>query len=363
MSEEPDKESKTEEATDKRREEALESGNTPMSREMSNLGFIVSIMIIGSWVALGASTNIASVLSNFIDHPAEFQLRSSADVAALLQALIYELGPPLAPLPLFILIVGVAFQVTQVPLQLSAKRIEPKLSRISLAQGWKRIASSTGLVELLKGIVKIGFLAGVGAWYLAGPHETMVQALDVPMQAIPSLMLSASIAVLLPVSVAVALMAVSDVAFSRFSWGRRLRMTRQQVKDEAKQSEGDQQMSFRRRAIARGRVRQMMTGNVPRATLVVTNPTHFAVALRYVRSEGNAPLVVAKGQDLIALQIRRIAERNGVPVVEDRALARSLFAAVEVNQPIPREFYSAVANIILLLRKVGNRHVIQALEA
>jgi flagellar biosynthetic protein FlhB len=131
-------------------------------------------------------------------------------------------------------------------------------------------------------------------------------------------------------------------------------MAPQEVKDERKQSEGDPLVKAKQRSIARARARQRMISAVPRATLVIANPTHFAVALRYVRSEGGAPRVVAKGQDLVALTIRKIAEENAIPVIEDKALARSLYAKVEVDQMIPVEFYKAVAQILLRLQARRN---------
>ena len=127
-------------------------------------------------------------------------------------------------------------------------------------------------------------------------------------------------------------------------------MARQEIKDEQEAEEGDPHMKARRRSIARARSRQSMLKGVPRATIVIANPTHFAIALRYVRSEGGAPRVVAKGQDIIALKIRKIAEENGIPVIEDKALARSLYAKVEVDQMIPVEFYRAIAEILIRLQ-------------
>jgi flagellar biosynthetic protein FlhB len=132
-------------------------------------------------------------------------------------------------------------------------------------------------------------------------------------------------------------------------------MAPQEIKDERRQMEGDPHMKARRRSIARSRSRQRMLKSVPKATIVIANPTHFSVALRYVRSEGGAPRVVAKGQDLIALKIRRIAEENGIPVIEDKALARSLYAKVKVDQMIPVEFYRAIAEILIRLQARRNR--------
>ena len=362
MAEAPDKDSKTEEATEKRREEALESGNVPVSRELSYLGFVCALMGIVTWMSLAASARMAGVLATFIDRPYEFRLESAADVAALLHALLREMLPHLAPLPVVLLLTGVAVQVVQTPLRFSWKRIAPKADRISIASGWKRIVSSTGLVELAKGLLKLGLLGLVGAVFVAAHGGALQEALYVPPQQLPRRLIAGVMAVLAPACIGIALIATADVLFSRYAWSRRLRMTRQEVRDEAKHSEGDQFLAHRRRAIGRGRIRKMMISGAPRATLVVANPTHYAVALRYVRAEGGAPTVVAKGQDLIARHIRRIAEEQGIPIVEDKALARSLYAAVEINQPIPQEFYAAVANLMLILRKTGNRHVVKALD-
>ena len=144
---------------------------------------------------------------------------------------------------------------------------------------------------------------------------------------------------------------IFDLPVAHVLWRRSLRMDRQEIKDERRQSEGDPHIKAKRRSIARARVRKRMLNTVPRATIVIANPTHFAVALRYVRSEGGAPRVVAKGQDIIALTIRRIAEENNIPVIEDKALARSLYAKVEVDQMIPVEFYRAIAEIFIRLQK------------
>jgi flagellar biosynthetic protein FlhB len=155
------------------------------------------------------------------------------------------------------------------------------------------------------------------------------------------------------VLVAVVLLVVADLVWSRFFWRRELRMTRQEIKDEQKQAEGDPIIKGRLRSLARDRARKRMIARVPQATVVIANPTHYAIALRYVRTENRAPIVVAKGLDLIALNIRSVAEKHGIPVVEDKVLARSLYDKVEVDQVIPPEFYRAVANVILYIMSRG----------
>lgn len=363
MAETPDKDSKTEEATEKRREDALDEGNTPISRELTHVGFVFALVASGGWMALNATSQLSAVLAAFIERPGEFKLETAADVSMLMRALATEIGPCVAPFALLFLISGVVFQAAQTPVRLSWKLVSPKVSRISISAGWKRLASVVGLVELMKGIGKLGFLGAIAVVYLLTPDESLLRSVDTPAQALPLIMVEAYMRVLVPVCVGVSVLAAIDVVFSRVSWQRRIRMTRQEVLDETKQNEGDQARIRQRRATARNRMRQMTILNVPRATLVVTNPTHYAVALRYIRSEGGAPIVVAKGQDLLALQIRRVAVEKAIPVIEDRALARSLYAATEVNQPIPREFFAAVANVILTLRRLGNRQILKSLEA
>jgi flagellar biosynthetic protein FlhB len=143
--------------------------------------------------------------------------------------------------------------------------------------------------------------------------------------------------------------AAADFIWQRFHWKQDLRMTRQEVKDELKQSEGDPIVKSRIRSVARDRARRRMMAAVPRATLIIANPTHYAIALKYVREEDSAPLVLAKGQDLVALKIRELAEANGIPVFEDVALARSMYKQVSVDSVIPQQFYQAVAELVRIV--------------
>jgi flagellar biosynthetic protein FlhB len=147
------------------------------------------------------------------------------------------------------------------------------------------------------------------------------------------------------------IIAVVDIFITRRNWLEQIRMTKQEMKEEIKQNEGDLQFKARLRALARARIKRRMLQNVQKATLVVANPTHYSVAMRYVRGEDSAPRVVAKGTDALALKIREIAERHNIPVVEDRLLARTLYDATEVDQLIPPDFYKAVAEIIIFLNR------------
>ena len=162
---------------------------------------------------------------------------------------------------------------------------------------------------------------------------------------IPERLFAIVLKLLAGTALAAGLLVAADLVWARLSWGRALRMTRQEVKEEFKEMEGDPTVKARQRSLALNRNRKRMMSAVPRPTLVIANPTHFAVAIRYVRQDGGVPMVVAKGQDLVALPIRAIAEAHGIPVIENKLLARSLYDAVRVDQMIPPLFYRAVAEL------------------
>jgi flagellar biosynthetic protein FlhB len=161
--------------------------------------------------------------------------------------------------------------------------------------------------------------------------------------------ISITVKLLSAVCIATVLLVVADIVWARLQWRKNLRMTRQEVKDEHKQSEGDPLVKSRMRSLARDRSRNRMMSNIPRATMVLANPTHYAIALRYVHEEGGAPLVIAKGQDLVALKIKEIATENKIPIFEDKVLTRAMFPKVGVDSTIPIEFYKAIAEIIYYL--------------
>lgn len=166
---------------------------------------------------------------------------------------------------------------------------------------------------------------------------------------LPEVILSLSIRFLSIICGATVVLMLGDLAWSRVHWRRELRMTRQEIKDEHKQMEGDPMVKARQRSLARDRARRRMMDAVPRATVVLVNPTHYAIALRYVREEGGAPVVLAKGQDLLALRIREIAEANNIPVIVNPPVVRSMYGAVEIDQMIPPEFYHTVAELLCFL--------------
>ena len=188
---------------------------------------------------------------------------------------------------------------------------------------------------------------------LAVTQSQMRQALFTSPHLLPQLLIHPLVAVLIMFTCAAAALAIADLVLARKKWNRSLRMSKQDIKTEMKEADGNPQVKARLRALAQRHARRRMISAVPRATLVIANPTHFAIALRYVGGESGAPLVLAKGTDDLALRIRAVAERNNIPVVENKALARSLFDVAEIDRMIPAPFYRAVAEII---RYVASRN-------
>ena len=347
MADGADKESKTEEPTERKIRDAHDKGNIPYSREAATLASLLGILIVTSFVLVGAVVHVNSTLRRLIDNPGGWSLESRVDAIHLMQGIGIEAAHLLLPVVIVLGVAGILSSVVQNAPRLVLHRIKPELSRVSLGKGWTRIFGARGQVEFLKSIFKLSAVSILGVMVLRGAHSDMVNSIFMEPTALPGLVLAMASRLVATIAVAAVVLVAVDIVWSRVSWQRDLRMTRQEVKDELKQSDGDPIVKARLRSLARDRMRKRMLSAVPRATVVIANPTHFAVALRYVREEGGAPLVLAKGQDLIALKIREIAAQHAIPIVEDKALARSLYKAVEVDRMIPPEFYKAVAQIII----------------
>lgn len=353
MAENDDKDSKTEEATEKKIRDSLEKGQVPHSREAATFASMLAVLIGILFLLRDNVLALKFALVPFIEDPGSISLRNGADASTLIGVVVWEAAKVVGPVVFVMMLAGVAANVMQNQPRLVPHRIRPKLNRISVFSGWTRLFGLKGQVEFLKSVSKLVIVGAAGYAALGPSHQELVDALFMETSAIPGLMQDLILRFLTAVVVATGVLVAADLVWSRFSWQRDLRMTKQEVKDEHKQTEGDPMVKMRLRSLQRDRSRKRMIDAVPRATLVVTNPTHYAVALRYVREEGGAPVVLAKGKDLIALKIRFVAEEHEIPVYEDRALARSLYASVEVDKMIPPEFYKAVAGIILFLSQRG----------
>ena len=349
MSDEPDKESKTEEATEKKVRDSVEKGQIPVSREASIFASMIALLIIQSFLTADSVRLLTSTLGQLLDDPSGLRIRTSADAVELMMAIGMSAATMVLPIVIVLMLAGVASSVLQNAPMIVFDRISPDLSRISIVKGWTRIFGSQGRVEFAKSVFKFVAISIVVMIVLRAEEAAALNSLFGDPTAVPELILTAAMRLVSAISIATIVLVALDLVWARFHWRRDLRMTKQELKDEFKQAEGDPIFKSRLRSIARDRARNTMLAAVPRATLVIANPTHYAIALKYEHGEDAAPTVLAKGQDLIALKIREIAEKNNVPVVEDRMLARSMYDVAQVDQVIPVEFFRPVAEIIYFL--------------
>lgn len=349
MDDAEDHDSKTEEATEKKVLDTLEEGKSPVSRDAAVIALFLSFLISLSFTVDTVGPRLATALGLIIGNASGSALRNGADAFTYSQVVLLESVRFLTPILALFMVAGLAASFVQGPVHVVFSRIQPDLSRISIREGWKRSFGSAGLVELLKAMAKIAIIGGAIVFSLTVDRAILVDAMRVEPNLLPGVAIKLLIHLTSVVCIAVALLALADLIWVRVKWRRDIRMSRHEIKDEHKQAEGAPLVKSRLRSLALDRSRKRMMAAVPKATLVITNPTHYAIALRYVREEGGAPLVVAKGKDLIALKIREVAETHEIPVIEKKALVRAMFDLVEVNKMIPTEFYRPVAELIHFL--------------
>lgn len=346
MADKPDASERTEEATPKKIEDALARGQTPFSRELPVFVSLVAILAILGLAASGLTAELSGNLAAFLDIAGATPLEDAGDAGAILTVAGLAAASFTLPIVAILAAAGVVGALAQNSPRIVGERIQLKLDRVSVAAGAKRIFGVQGVVEFLRSLFKFAVVGTVAVLLLRQEVPATVRAVFVDPAALPAQMLAIAMRLVSTVCAATIILVAADLVWTRIKWKQDLRMSRREVKDEMKQSEGDPLLKARIRSAQKDRSRRRMLGAVPRATVVIANPTHFAVALAYSRGEGGAPRVVAKGVDLVALRIRELAEAHDVPVVVNPPLARALYHAVEIDRFIPEDFYRAVAQVL-----------------
>lgn len=345
MAEEQDQAQKTEEPTPKKLEDARQKGQTASSREVSNLLLIGSATLTLGVALPAIMSELAGGMSHFLRHAGDPSLGGPALGAGLLRALAL-LGLALA-VPLAVAtLAAIAAPALQNAVLWSTENLQPKLQRISPLAGFKRLFSLKSVVEFLKGLVKISLMAAIGIAVVWPDRQRLIASAYLEVGASLAYLRETALWVIAAIAACLTLVAALDFAYQRYEFMQQMRMSRRDVQDEHKQSDGDPMIKQRLRSLRMEKARRRMMAEVPTSTVVVTNPTHYAVALRYDRGTTPAPKVVAKGVDAVALRIREVAQANDVPIVESPALARALHKSVELGALIPPEHYQAVAEII-----------------
>lgn len=345
MAEDQDGAQKTEEPTPRKLQRARQQGQVASSQEIKHWGILIAVTLAIATLISWTAAEVSSFNKRVLGHSHELSL-DLFNLRDFFLELLFELLLVLSPFLSVMIIAAIATSIIQSGLIWAPSKLQPKLANISVIKGLGRMFSMRSVVDLVKGAAKLILIAVIAAaivwpWFqdvdimpFAHPSEFVERLHDV--------ILLAFVASIIVMTV----VAFIDYVYQRYAFVKQMRMTKQEVKDEHKQSEGDPQVKARIRQLRAERSRQRMIAAVPEADVVVTNPTHFAVALSYKMEEMAAPVVVAKGQDHIALRIREIAEENDVPIYEAPPLARTLYAACEIDQEIPTEHYQAVAEVI-----------------
>lgn len=345
MAEENEGASRTEEPTPHKLQKAREKGDVVKSADLAPLAALLAAAGVMAVMGGPLSRDLAVGLRSYIAEAWTMSLEGHAGGQLLAQTM--QLG---APVLLAVLgtaaVAAAAGNLVQHGFMFTPEKLKFEWKKLSPMQGAKRIFGPDGLFNFLKTVVKILLVAGV-AWWAVDPHYDELQTLAriSPMAILP---LAADLMRRLVFAVAVLLAVVTgiDWFWQRHRFIKRMRMTKEELKDEFKQTDGDPHVKARQRQLRLQRSRRRMMAAVPDATVVIMNPTHFAVALKYEPGEAGAPTCVAKGLDTLALKIRDVARDANVPVVEDPPLARALYAAVEIDEQIPPKHYEAVAKVI-----------------
>jgi flagellar biosynthesis protein FlhB len=345
MAEDQDKAQQTEEPTAKRLEQARENGDVVKSTEVTTFillgGGTLAIAMFGKYTALG----LARTLSLFIERPDAMPV-DGAGLAAIMRLLLPQIAFTLGPFFGVMIVAGLAGQVLQARPSISFDKIVPDFSKVSPMAGFKRLFGAESWMNLVKGLVKI-VIVGVAIWTQLWPERgTLDSILNQSTASVAGDMSHLLFKVLMAALASLAVIAGLDYFWQRMRWLCRNRMSKQEIKEEYRQNEGDPTIKAKIRQLRHERSRKRMMAAVPKATVVVMNPTHYAVALQYESGKMAAPVCVAKGVDALALRIRAVAEEHDVPVVENPPLARALYAAIEIDEPVPAEHFKAVAQVI-----------------
>ena len=348
-----DEQEKTEEPTSKKIADAKKEGNVPKSAEVPG----ASILFFSSIYLLFFADNVYNEIKNMIYYIYSY---IGADMDGkvfynITLTIAVQLLYALAPLFVLIIFLAVIFNLMQfgfvaAPIKLDLQKIDP-------ISGFKNVFSMKKAIEALKLTAKLIIIFIVMGIIMALVWDSILAMMDKELNASIEAMIELTMYFLLTILLIIVIFAIIDFFFTRHYYFKQLKMSKQEIKDEHKQMEGDPQVKARIRSIQMKMSRQRMMSEVPNADVVITNPTHYSVALQYEEGKKNAPVVVAKGIDFIALKIRDIAKESKIPIIEDPALARAIYEQVEVEQEIPEVFYKAIAEIFTYVYKLSGKTI------
>jgi flagellar biosynthetic protein FlhB len=348
-------------ATPHKRKEARKKGQVARSADLSGALVLVAIVLVLRW-ALTSGAAIEQLIGDFqtafhFDPHADGGFTLSSARHLELMVLLWG-GKLLAPILLMGVLLGLGANIGQVGFVISGHALIPDWTRVSPATGLKRIFSSRGAFELMKGMGKIGFIAWLCYSQIEKTLPALINASRMPLLSYLSVIGDLIWSLGIRIALALAVIAAVDYVFHKYDFEKNMRMSREEMKQEMKQTDGDPMLRQRIRQKQRAIANKRMMQEVPKADVVITNPTHYAIALKYEAESMKAPRVVAKGRGYIALAIKELARESNVPMVENRPLARKLFRDVPLGKEIPGALYQAVAEVLAFVYRTHRRRVV-----
>lgn len=356
MSEQDSSQDKTERASSRRREKARDEGQVAKSMDLNAaailcLGFL-SIYMMGPYMA----DSIMELMRYTMAHAPEMALSDPTFLKVVGDSML-KFFLLLSPLFALLLVVAFAVNVAQVGFKITPKALEPKFEKLDIIKGSKKLVSMKSLVQLIKDTIKLTVIGIVAYKTIEGEFDSFFLLPDMSVFQFASIMGKQTLALALKMGGVIFVIAVLDFAYQKYEFEKSIRMSKQDLKDEYKDTEGSPQLKARVRQVQRDMARSRMMDAVPLADVVVANPTHIAVALKYDADKGDAPFVLAKGERKIAQKIKQIAKDNGVPVIEDKPLARALFKICDIGDMVPANLFKAVAEILAHVYKLKGKKV------
>jgi len=344
-------EEKTEQATPKKRQDAREKGEVAKSRELPSVAVLLASLLTFVFFGSYMYSHINMIMKNLFSLPFSKELKV-LDFIDFAQEIVISFLVSLGPLLALIVVAAILSNIMQVGFMLSGKAIMPKLSKLDPIKGFGRLFSKQSVMELLKTLFKLVIVSSIGYFTIRNEMKNIYLLGDMDLDSIVVYVLVTTFKLFVRCALAMIVIVIADYAFQKYEFENKLKMTKQEVKDEHKNTEGDPQVKARIRSIQAEMARKRMMQDVPDADVIITNPTRLAIAIKYDGSAMNAPKLIAKGAGEIAKKIREIAQKHGIPIVENKKLARSMYSQVEIDQEVPANLYQAVAEVLAYIYKL-----------
>ena len=347
---EEDKSNKTQEPTEKKLRDARKKGDVPASRETGNMMVVVSLIGVVAVALQWQGPKLVDALSSLVDNAGRIHVGVEGGGVAMLGDVFWDfvsrISLSIAPIFGLIFVGGIAGVLIQGETVAAVERIKPKLSKISPIQGFKRLFSMDTLVEFIKSLVKVFVVGAMALWVTNAAVRDIWMGTGFLPEHLPGYMSDATRKLLIMAAIFLVPVAIIDILWKRFDWRKKQMMSMKEIRDEMKESEGDPLIRGKRAQLRRQRAQNRIAAFVPQADVILTNPTHYAVALKYEQGVDVAPICVAKGADLMARQIRLIAHDHEIPIIENKPLARTLYDVIDIDEQVPVEHWEVVAEII-----------------